>query len=312
MHKLLILSAEADDYLRLIQAARLPDLECVATTAPEQAIDLGLDCDLALGEPPRLSRALPQLPRLRWVQATWAGVEPLLDPRLRRDYILTNARGIFGVLMSEYVFGYLLAYERHILQRYLAQQAGQWDETQPGTLRGKQIGLLGVGSIGTELARTARRFGMSVRGYTRASESCPDVDRYYHPPNKLTFASGLDYLVCVLPHLNDTRQIIDRALLATLPAHALLVNAGRGNALDETALVEALQSGRLAGAVLDVFNEEPLPPGHIFWRTPNLLVTSHTAAPTFPEDIIEVFLDNYRRLLRGEVLRYQVNFELGY
>ena len=95
---------------------------------------------------------------------------------MRRDYILTNARGIYGVPMREYVFGYLLERERHIIQRYLSQQTGRWDETMHGTLRGKQIGLLGVGSIGAELARTAKHFGMRVRGYTRASESCPDVD----------------------------------------------------------------------------------------------------------------------------------------
>jgi phosphoglycerate dehydrogenase-like enzyme len=312
MHKLLILSEKADDYLRLIQEARLYGLDCVATTSPEQAIAHGLDCDLAFGEPALLSQVLPHLPGLHWVQATWAGVEPLLDPRLRRDYLLTNARGIFGALMSEYVFGYLLAHERHILQHYISQQAGRWDETPPGTLRGKQIGLLGVGSIGTELARTARHFGMLVRGYTRASESCPEVDSYYHPPEKLAFAAGLDYLVCVLPQLGSARQIVDKALLAVLPVHALVINVGRGSALDEAALAEALQSGRIAGAVLDVFLEEPLPPEHIFWRTPNLLITSHTAAPTIPEDIVSVFLLNYRHLLAGEGLIYQVNFELGY
>ncbi len=239
---------------------------------------------------------MPHLTGLQWVQATWAGVEPLLDPALRRDYILTNARGIFGALMSEYVFGYLLVHERRILKRYKSQQAKQWDETAPGTLRGKQIGLLGVGSIGIELARTAKHFGMRVRGYTRASETCPEVDIYFHPPDKLAFATGLDYLVCVLPQLGATRQIVDEQLLAALPAHALVINVGRGSVLDESALVDALQSGRLAGAVLDVFLEEPLPPSHVFWRTPNLLISSHTAAPTIPEDMVGVFLDNYQPL----------------
>ena len=312
MHKLLILSSQADEYLRLFQESRVADLACEATSSPEQAILRGIDCDLAFGEPALLSQVLPHLTGLQWVQATWAGVEPLLDPALRRDYILTNACGIFGAQMSEYVFGYLLAYERHILKRYISQQAKQWDETAPGTLCGKQIGLLGVGSIGAELARTAKHFGMRVRGYTRASESCPEVDIYFHPPDKLAFAAGLDYLVCVLPQLGATRQIVDEQLLAALPAHALVINVGRGSVLDESALVDALQSGRLAGAVLDVFLEEPLPPSHIFWRTPNLLISSHTAALTIPEDMVGVFLDNYRRWLRGEALRYRVDFELGY
>jgi phosphoglycerate dehydrogenase-like enzyme len=312
MHKLLILSAQCDDYLRLIQAAQLPELDCLATTEPRQAISLGSAYDLAFGEPALLSQALPHLDGIQWMQATWAGVEPLLDPALRRNYILTNARGIFGALMSEYVFGYLLAHERHILQRFASQQEQRWDETPPGTLRGKQIGIMGVGSIGADLARTAKHFGMFVRGYTRSSESCQAVDAYFHPPQKLSFAAGSDYLICILPQVATTKRLVDQYLLAALPSHAVFINVGRGSAVDEPALVDALQSGRIAGAVLDVFMEEPLPPQHIFWRTPNLLITSHTAAPTFPEDIVTVFMDNYRRWMLGDALLYQVDFARGY
>jgi phosphoglycerate dehydrogenase-like enzyme len=246
------------------------------------------------------------------VQSTWAGVEPLLDPSLRRDYVLTNARGVFGGLMSEYVFAYLLAHERRILHRHAAQAAGQWDKTPPGTLRGKKIGLMGVGSIGACLARTAKHFGMTVRGYTRASETCTEVDAYYHGEGLMTFASELDYLVSVLPNTDDTRRIVDAALLSALPPRAVFVNVGRGSAVDELALAEALRTGRIAGAVLDVFQEEPLPPEHILWRTPNVRITSHTAALSVPEDIVQIFLDNYRRLLQGKALRCQVDFERGY
>ncbi len=104
----------------------------------------------------------------------------------------------------------------------------------------------------------------------------------------------------------------DAALLAALPRRAVFVNPGRGGTVDEAALARALSDGTIAGAVLDVFQQEPLPPGHIFWTTPNLLITSHTAALSFPEDITPVFVDNYQRLLRGEPLRYQVDFEQGY
>ncbi len=312
MHKLLVLSRLTDEYLELFQEASLPELELVAAHSPEEAVLRGADCDLAFGEPNCLSKALPHLPGLRWVQATWAGVEPLLDRGLRRDYILTNAGGIYGVPMSEYVFGYLLERERHIIQRYLAQQAGRWDETMHGMLRGKQIGLLGVGSIGAELARTAKHFGMRVKGYTLSSENCLDVDIFFHPPEKLAFAADLDYLVCILPQLGSTTQLVDRALLEQLPPRAVVINVGRGSVLDEAALAEALHSGRLAGAVLDVFMEEPLPAEHVFWRTPNLLITSHTAAMMIPADVFGVFVENYRLLLRGEALRYQVDFELGY
>ena len=199
MHGLLILSRHATEYHSLIDAARLPQLGIVSTTDPADLPPSATLCDVALGEPSLLRDALGRMPELHWVQATWAGVEPLLDPSLRRDYVLTNARGVFGGLMSEYVFGYLLAHERRILEKHAAQTSGRWDATPPGTLRGKQFGLLGVGSIGAALARTAKHFGMRVKGYTRRSEDCPDVDEYFHGGDRQAFASGLDYLVSVMP-----------------------------------------------------------------------------------------------------------------
>jgi phosphoglycerate dehydrogenase-like enzyme len=311
-HNLLILSRHANAYLRLIRAANLPDLSITATTDSDEYPDSGTDSEIVLGEPSLVSGVISRIHGLRWVQSTWAGVEPLLDPRLRRDYVLTNARGVFGGLMSEYVFAYLLAHERRILHRHAAQAAGQWDKTPPGTLRGKKIGLMGVGSIGVCLARTARHFGMKVKGYTRASETCAEVDAYYHGTDLMAFAADLDYLVSVLPNTADTHRIVDAALLSALPPQAVFVNVGRGSAVDEVALAEALRTGRIAGAVLDVFHEEPLPPEHILWRTPNVRITAHTAALSVPEDIIQIFLDNYHRLLQGEALRCQVDFERGY
>ena len=315
MHKLLILSRHARDYHGLIDAAALPDLDVTSTTDPADAAVRAGGYDLALGEPSLLRLVLPALTSLRWLQATWAGVEPLLDPALRRDYILTNARGVFGGLMSEYVFAYLLAHERRIFEKQASQADGRWDATHPGTLRGKQMGLLGVGTIGAALAKTAKHFGMRVKGYTRASEDSPDVDAYFHSPMakvRTAFAADLDYLVSVMPATTESRHLVDAVLLRALPPHAVFVNPGRGGVVDEPALAAALAEGRLAGAVLDVFQEEPLPRDHVFWRTPNLLITSHTAALSVPADIAPVFVENYRRLLRGEPLQYRVSFELGY
>jgi len=309
---LLILSRHADAYRRLIEAARLPHLTIVSATDASDVPSAARECGMVLGEPSLVARAIANLPKVTWVQSTWAGVEPLLDPALRRDYVLTNARGVFGDLMSEYVFGYILVRERHVLEKYASQQQRKWDPTPPGTLRGKQIGLLGVGSIGAALARTAKHFGMGVKGYTRVSEECPDVDIYFHGSDRAAFAADLDYLVCVLPNTTETKHLIDRALLDALPARAVFINPGRGSVVDETALAEALQSGRLAGAILDVFQQEPLPPDHVFWRTPNVIVTSHTAALSAPEDIAPVFIDNYRRLTSGAPLNHRVEFERGY
>ena len=306
MQKLLILSTHADEYAHIVKSAELPELGEITFQPAE-------DCEIAFGEPNLIRDALPQLPRLKWAQSTWAGVEPLLGSASRRDYILTNARGVFGGLMSEFVFGYLLAHECKIFQRLAAQKNKIWDDSLTGTLQGKTIGLLGVGSIGAELALTAKFFGMTVRGYTRESETSNHVDRYYHQAAELQkFSSGLDYLVSVLPNTMDTRKIINADLLNALPSHALFINVGRGQAVDEVALIEALNQNKIAGAVLDVFEQEPLPPEHPFWTTPNLLMTFHTSAPSFPEDIAQIFIENYLLYIEGKPLKYQVDFEKGY
>jgi phosphoglycerate dehydrogenase-like enzyme len=315
MHRLLILSRRAREYADLIESAGLPDLAIVSTADPDETMATAASFDVALGDPALLRRAMPALTSLAWVQSTWAGVEPLLDPALRRDYVLTNARGVFGPQMSEYVFAYLLAYERLIFARRAAQSEGRWDPTPPTRLRGKRIGLLGVGTIGAALARTAKHFGMAVNGYTRVSEDSSDVDRYFHGSLAdvgAAFAGDLDYLVSVMPDTAATRHLIDTALLRSLPPRAVFVNPGRGGVVDEAALADALQQGRLAGAVLDVFETEPLPADHVFWRLPNVFITSHTAALSAPTDIAPIFIDNYRRLLRGEPLHYRVDFERGY
>ena len=304
MHKLIILSEYEKKYQALIEKAQLPNLQITGLLAN--------DVDIAIGEPTRLKAALAYLPGLKWAQSLWAGVEPLLDPALRRDYVLTNARGVFGGLMSEYVLGYLLAHERRIFQMAEDQKNKHWNDSDTGTLRGKTIGLLGVGSIGADVARTAKFFGMIVRGYTFSSEASSDVDKYYHGTDLLEFAKGLDYLVNILPNTKDTHKIINADLLAALPPHALVINVGRGPAVDEAALLEALSRQKVAGAVLDVYEKEPLPQDHPFWSTPNLHMTFHTAALSLPEDLTRIFLENYNLYNEGKPLKYQVDFEKGY
>ena len=304
MHKLMILSQEEKSYSALIEEAQLPELKIVTQPAN--------DVDIVLGDPSLIKATLASLPALRWAQSIWAGIEPLLDPALRRDYILTNARGVFGQLMSEYIISYLLAHERRIFQMAEDQKEKHWNDSNTGSLRGKTIGLMGVGSIGAEVARTAKFFGITVRGYTWSSETSSDVDNYYHGESLHEFAKGLDYLVNILPNTKDTRKIINAELLSALPPHALFINVGRGPAVDEIALLEALKQNKIAGAVLDVYETEPLPQDHPFWMTPNLLMTFHTAAPSLPEDIAKVFIENYKFFMEGKPLKYQVDFEKGY
>lgn len=304
MPRLFIAYENAEEYRSILESAKLPGLE-IEDRSPET-------CEIVFGAPQAICKMLDTLPNLRWAQAMWAGVEPLLDPSLRRDYILTNARGVFGGLMSEFVIGYLLAHERRIFQRAEAQKNKVWDKSLTGSLKGKTIGLLGVGSIGAEVARAAKFFGMIARGYTRGSDTGTQVDRYYHGDEMLEFISGLDYLVNILPDTKETRKIVNAKALNALPPHALFINVGRGSTVDESALLQALNQNRIAGAVLDVFEEEPLPKEHPFWEAKNLIMTFHTSAPSLPEDIAGVFMENYRLYLEGKPLKYQVDFERGY
>jgi phosphoglycerate dehydrogenase-like enzyme len=263
-HQLLILSKDSIVYKQLIEQAGFSNLSILAVDEPQEAIRLGAESDLLFGDPLLACQVINLIPSVRWYQSSWAGVEALLLPGMRTDYFLTNARNVYGAMMSEYVFGYLLMIERQILPRWQAQLNHIWDERPTGTLKGKWISLLGVGSIGSHLASTAHHFGMHVLGYTRVSEYCANVDRYFHGNEILDFESKLDYLVCSLPNTPATKGMINARFLSCLPTKAWLINIGRGSTVNETALVEALNYGKIAGAVLDVFNKEPLPEAHPF------------------------------------------------
>jgi phosphoglycerate dehydrogenase-like enzyme len=270
-HKLLILSQDYEIYRQVIQK-KIEGLSILGTGDPALARQIGGECDILFGEPSLIQQVVEELPAIEWIQSSWAGVEPLLAAGLRRNYILTNARNVYGSMMSEYVFGYLLMIERRIMERWKAQLNGDWEDGPYGCLKGKTIGLLGVGTIGAHLAGTAKHFGMRVSGFTRQSEGCRDVDRYFHGGNLFDFARELDYLVCTLPGTGDTRGLVNEVVLSALPQRAWLINVGRGNTIDEQALVEALNKRTIGGAILDVFNQEPLPKGHPLWYTPNTFI----------------------------------------
>ena len=267
--------------------------------------------EIILGSPKLIVDLLPLVPNVKWVQSSWAGVEPLLEAK-KKDYILTNARGIFGQLMAEFVLGYILFFEKNILDKIYSQQDKVWDKALPSSLKGKKIGLVGVGSIGSEIARVAKVFNMHVVGYTESSEVSTYIDEYYHGSDLPKMMAGLDFLVCVLPNTFQTRGLIDLQLMQNLPEKCVLFNVGRGQVLDEIGLATLLNAGKLRAAVLDVFKQEPLPQSDPLWTAKNLYITSHTSAPSFLEDVALLFLKNYQRYLSQKPLEFQVNFEKGY
>lgn len=306
----LTIGADAGEYARLIDAAE-PSMPVTTCRGADEARAAYTDQSILFGNPESIVSVLPEMPTIEWVQSTWAGVTPLLELG-RRDYLLTGIKGVFGPQMSEFVIGYMLANELKINERLAAQRDRKWLKKASGTLLGKKIGIMGTGSIGQAIARRARDNGMTVMGLSRTGASNADFEKVYRVGKLGEFLHGLDYLISVLPHTRETDTLLNQSALAQLPAHAYFINVGRANVVDDEALVSALGNGRLAGAVLDVFDVEPVPQDSPLWGAPNLLITGHIAAISHPGLIAPIFLDNYKRFVTGQDLVNVISFDNGY
>ncbi|WP_212630286.1 D-2-hydroxyacid dehydrogenase [Pseudomonas sp. KB-10] len=308
-----LLIAEDDHvfYAERIRSA-CPELQLVASTQPEQLHTLASECDLWLGQPDLLAPLLRAGLRPQWLQSTWAGITPLLAAGLPRDYRLSRAVGIFGQVMAEYVLGHMLAHERRLFARLAAQVEQRWDHSLPRSLRGRRVLVVGCGDIGQAVATFLQPFAVELRGVaSHAREQAPfaEVAAMDGLPRLITWA---DYVINLLPDTPATRDLYDADLLAHFREEAVLINAGRGVAVVDADLVAALERHQLAGAVIDVCREEPLPPGHPFWTAPRLLLTGHSSAPTDPALMRDLFIDNLTRWKTGKPLRGEVDFARGY
>ncbi len=307
----LILSRDAADYAERLDDLRGDDLELLWTEAPD-ALPAGAErCEVAFGEPDRLAAALPSLPTVTWAQSTWAGLTPLLQAAAG-GVTVTGVKDVFGGQMAEYALAHMLDHALQGPDRRRAQREGVWLDRPTGTLTGRSLGVMGTGSIGAEVARRAGSLGMRPIGYSRGGEARSPFESVYPAERLHAFLARCDYLVAVLPDTPSTRDLLDAAALARLPSGAVFINVGRGTVVVDADLVAALESGHLGAAVLDVFREEPLPPGHPFWTAPRLTVTAHVAARSWPADIAAIFRDNLARHRAGEPLRYRLDPDRGY
>ena len=307
----LIISTAANDYAAEIERQARSPVPVTACTTTNQALVEYTDQSILFGDPDMIAKVLPDMPGIAWVQSTWAGITPLLAVE-RRDYILSGVKGAFGQQMSEYVLGYLLAFELKIPARRRAQRERNWFEELSGTLHGKHLCILGAGSIGRHIAQMVRPFGIDVTGVSRSGTPSPEFDTVVTVAQLHDVLENSDYLVSVLPRTDATDGLIDKTALARLPAHAYFINVGRSNVVDDTALIDALQNSELAGATLDVFDEEPVPEDSPLWDAPNLSITAHIAATSHPSAIVPIFLENFRRFTKNEALKYTIDFEAGY
>jgi phosphoglycerate dehydrogenase-like enzyme len=258
---------------------------------------------------------LKDMPRLRWIQAMTAGVESWLGrPELRGDVTLTCARGSHRIPVPENVLGALFHITKPYMDIALAQRECRWTKRMSVPLAGKTLGILGLGSIGQELARKAAALEMRVIGTKRSPEPIPHVDKAYSPAETDTVLGLSDFVVLLLPATPETENSINAARLRAMKRTAWLLNFARGALIVDADLITAVQAKTIAGAVLDVFREEPLPATHPFWKTEGILVLPHIGGghPDRRAIVAEMFAENARRYLEGKPLNALVDRKRGY
>ena len=276
------------------------------------------DIEIVVGDFPR--DLLRDAPKLRWWQQWYAGVDWLLDypEAADLDFTLTNMSGLHAIPITEHIFAMLLGFARDLPNVIRAQQRKQWiphERDDVFELAAKTMVLIGVGGIGSHTAEVAHALGMRVIAVRRRPEQeTPSIVRTVGIDQLQNVLPEADFVVNTLPLTSETRNLIGEAQLRAMKPTAYLVNIGRGDTMDEEALVRALQQGRIAGAGLDVFASEPLPPDSPLWDMPNVIVSPHYAGQTnrYDERAMAIFLDNLARYLRGEPLINVVDKLLGY
>ncbi|XOV89182.1 MAG: D-2-hydroxyacid dehydrogenase [Pseudomonadota bacterium] len=304
--KILVLDEFAEHYEPLLAGT-----DASVTFASDPAA-VAESADILLAQPDFAADYLARGLETNWIQSTWAGVTPLVRIARERGVLVTGLKGIFGPLIAEYVFAHILADAGRLGDFARSQATGRWQPVWPGTIHGKRMAIVGTGSIGVHVAGVARHFGMLTRGISRSGREVAAFDEVFASGSLREAMNEVDYLVLTLPDTPATRHLVDASVLAALPDRAMLINVGRGATLDDSALIAAMQRQALRKAVLDVFETEPLPPGHPYWSMEKVTVTPHVAAMSRPRDVAAIFRTNLVRYLAGESLLHQINLEQGY
>lgn len=303
-------------YLEAIGAAGLADRVAVDTLprgekpSPEQLART--EALMAFSVPPG---TLASMPRLRWVQAMTAGVEGWLAlPDLPSGLVLTCARGTHRESMPENIVGAIFYLAKPYAAAVENQKRRKWVHGAAQPLTGKTLGILGLGAIGRDVARIAAVLGMRVIGTRRRAEPMADVAEVLPPEGTARVLAESDFVVLLLPATPETENVIDAERLAMMKPGAWLLNFGRGHLIQDDDLVAAVRAKRIAGAMLDVFREEPLPSDHPFWTTPGIIVLPHIGGPHPQRDriVARLFADNLARFLDGRPLKEIVDREAGY
>ena len=308
-HRLLIYHPESKLYGEII-SKRLPKLEISSASQPEEAIDFIEEAEIILTWkiPDEL---LKKAKNLKWFASLGAGTEHLVNNPLIPESVTFTKVTVYGEMMAEFVFAYILYSAKDLSKYFLDQRQKIWEQRRPERLRGKVLGILGLGSVGKEIARRGKQFGMDVLGLKRTPEAVEDVDQVFGPKDLEKMITQVDYLIVVLPITPETNHFIGERELSLLKEGTILINIGRGKTIDEKALIKILKTKRMK-AVLDVFEEEPLAPESEFWNLENVIITPHVSGINLPGEICEEFVGNYERWVKGQPLTGLVERNKGY
>jgi D-2-hydroxyacid dehydrogenase (NADP+) len=301
---------------------RFPDVTFVHETHLDAAGRTLMEADVAF-TPFLKAEMIAQAPRLQWVHSSAAAVEGLLplDALAEHGIKVTNSRGVQAIPMAEHVMGGLLVLSRRFNRTLEAQRERRWIQNDlcddwPWMLHGQSMTIVGLGTIGLEVAKRAHAFGMRVTGVRRrTAERRPEfIDRLLTQDRLGEALTGCDVLVVSAPGVSATQRMIGAKELALLNRGAILVNVARAQIVDDAALRDALGSGQLGGAVLDVFEREPLDEKNPLWSMPNVVVTPHSSGfrASHWTAVVDLFTDNLRRFQRGDELRNVVDTGAGY
>jgi phosphoglycerate dehydrogenase-like enzyme len=271
------------------------------------------------GSLPLFRTVFGMCPNLRWVHSRSVGLERTLFPELSNSPAqLTNGSGVFSASLGEFVLGAILYFAKNFRRMVRNQVSGVWEAFDVMPVSGQTVGIIGYGDIGRAVAARVRPLGMSVLAVKRhASQSTfsdPLVEQVYLPEQRAEMLSRCDYVVVATPLTSETRAMIGEPEFAAMKPTAVVINVGRGPVIDEGALVQALSSGRIKGAALDVFDQEPLPQGHPFYKLENVLLSPHCAdhTPDWLDNAMQFFVAQYERFRKGEPLLNVVDKKLGY
>lgn len=260
----------------------------------------------------------PLVSGARWIHSRFAGIETLLFPALvESPAVVTNGKGVFSDSLGEFAIAAMLHFAKDLARMRRSQAAKTWDPFDVLMLQGRTLGIMGYGDIGKATASRARAFGMKVLGLRRRPEESKHdalVDEVLSFDQRGELMARSDYVVVATPLTPETRGIVGPAEIAAMKPGGVLVNLGRGPCVDEAALVAALRDKKIRGAALDVFDTEPLPPGHPFWTLDNLLLSPHCAdhVDGWLDGAMDLFLDNLERFRKGDPLLNVVDKNAGY